>query len=180
MEDKVLVERAKKGEKDAYGLLYKKYFHKVFRYCKFNTKSEEEAKDVCQDAFVKAYKKISDFKTNGVWSFQAFVFTIARNLIIDATRKKKEANIDDYENLQSDENLFDKNERHENIEKVKNVLSKLEEIERQIVLLRFFEEMPSSEVAKILGMNDGALRVRTHRVMQKMKDLYEVLYGKRN
>ena len=66
------------------------------------------------------------------------------------------------------------------VQRVREVLSKLEDIDRQIILLRYFEEMSSQEVAKILGLKDGALRVRTFRVMQKMKDIFEALYGKRN
>ncbi len=180
MEDKELVKRAQKGEKDAFGLLYQKYFQKVFRYCKFNTKNEELAKDICQESFVKAYKKIKDFKTDGLWSFQSFIFTIARNLIIDNSRRKKEATLEEIENLQSSENLYDQIERSEDVEKVRTVLSKLEDVEKQIVILRFFEDMSSQEVAKILGIKDGALRVRTFRVTQKMKEIFESLYGKRN
>ncbi|MDO8269143.1 MAG: RNA polymerase sigma factor [Candidatus Levybacteria bacterium] len=180
MEDKDLVERAQRGEKDAFGLLYQKYFQKIFRYCKINLKNEELAKDICQESFVKAYKKLKDFKTDGQWSIQAFLFTIARNLIIDHSRRKKEASIEDYENLQSMEDPYEDSERRENIQKIRTVLSKLEEVDRQIVILRYFEEMPSLEVAKILGIKDGALRVRTFRVMQKVKDIYESLYGQKN
>lgn len=180
MSDEDLVKKAQQGEQNAFGLLYQKYFQKVYRYCKFNTNSEELAKDICQESFVKAYKKIKDFKLTGNWSFQAFVFAIARNQIIDISRRKKESNIDDYENLESSENLFESLERQEDIGHVRKVLSKLDEIERQILILRYFEDMPSQEVAKILKMKDGALRVRTHRVMQKAKDIFESLYGKRN
>lgn len=178
MDDKDLVKRAQKGEKEAYGLLYQKYFQKVFRYCMFNTKNEEVAKDITQESFVKAYKKLTTFSTDGQWSIQAFLFTIARNLIIDNSRRKKETNIDEYDNLESGQNLYDDFERIENSQKLRNVLKKLDEIERQIVMLRYFEELPSQQVAKILKMNDGALRVRTHRVLQKLKDILE--YGKGN
>lgn len=180
MDDKELIKRAQEGSRQAFGDLYKKYFQKIYRYCKFNTSNDEIAKDICQESFLKAYKKLKEFKTDGTWSFQAYLFTIARNLIIDASRKKREINIDEYENLESNENLYDNIEKKEIVKKVRVVISKLDEIERQIVILRFFEELPSLEVAKILNMNDGALRVRTHRVMQKLKDIFEVLYGKRN
>lgn len=180
MEDKDLVERAQRGEKDAFGLLYQKYFQKIFRYCKINLKNEELAKDICQESFVKAYKKLKDFKTDGQWSIQAFLFTIARNLIIDHSRRKKEASLEDYENLQSMEDPYEDFEKRENIQKIRTVLLKLEEVDRQIVILRYFEEMPSQEVAKILGIKDGALRVRTFRVMQKVKDIFESLYGQKN
>lgn len=180
MDEKELIEKAQKGDKKAFGLLYQKYFQKIFRYCKYNTKNEEAAKDICQESFVKAYKKIKNFKTDGAWSLQSFLFTIARNLIIDNTRKKKEENIENYEDLESNENLYDNFERKENILKVKKMFAKLEDLERQIVILRYFEELSSQEVAKILKINDGALRVRTFRVMKKLKVLFETNYGKRN
>lgn len=180
MEDKDLIKRAQEGSKEAFGDLYKKYFQKVYRYCRFNTVHDELAKDICQESFLKAYKKLKDFKTDGVWSFQSYLFTIARNLIIDASRKKRDINIDEFENLESNENLYENVEKKEIIKKVRLSISKLDEIERQIVLLRFFEELPSLEVAKILNMTGGALRVRTHRIMQKLKDIFEILYEKRN
>jgi len=180
MEDKILIKKAQKGEKEAFGLLYQKYFQKIFRYCRINTNNDELAKDICQESFVKAYKKLSSFKTDGIWSFQAFLFAIARNQIIDISRKRKEANIEDYENLESNENLYDELERKNNINRIRTVLAKLDEMDRQIIVLRYLEELSSSEVAKILKINDGALRVRTFRVMQKVKDIFEGLYGKNN
>lgn len=180
MEDLELIRRAQKGDKDAFGLLYKKYFQKIFRYCKINLNNDELAKDICQESFVKAYKKLSEFKTDGQWSIQAFLFTIARNLIIDNSRRKKEANLDEYENITDGHDLYEDYERKTVIKKVRIALSKLDEVDRQIVILRYFEELPSIEVAKILGIKDGALRVRTFRVMQKIKDIYEGLYGKSN
>lgn len=180
MEDKILIKRAQKGDKEAYGALYKKYFQKIYRYCRINTNNEELAKDISQECFVKAYKKLSDFKTEGVWSFQSFLFTIARNMIIDNSRRKKEADIEDYENLQSNEDLYENFERNQNIYKMQKVLSKLDENERQIVILRYFEELPSQEVARILGINDGALRVRTFRIIKKIKTIFNTLYGANN
>lgn len=179
-EDKKLIQRAKKGDKDAFGELYKKYFQKIYRYCFFNTKNEEHAKDICQESFVKAWKKISTFATEGQWSFQAFLFAIARNQIIDDSRKKKEQDIQDFEGLVDTTDLYGDLEKKDTRERVKNVLSKLNELERSILVLRYFEELPSQEIAEIVGINDGALRVRTHRILEKVKVIFEELYGKRN
>ena len=179
-EEEYLIKKAQKGDKEAYGQLYKKYFQKIYRYCKFNTESDEVAKDICQESFVKAWKKIKDFKTEGNWSLQSFLFTIARNLIIDRVRKKKEYSLEQFEELPSEYDLYEQIDKKLEVQRVREVLSKLEDIDRQIILLRYFVEMSSQEVAKILGLKDGALRVRTFRVMQKMKDIFEALYGKRN
>lgn len=180
MEDRILIEKAKKGDNEAFGHIYKKYFQKVYRYCRINLKNEELAKDICQESFVKAYKKLKSFSTDGQWSFQSFVFTIARNLIIDNSRLKKSEKIENYEDLESTENLYENFERSENNRKIRNVLSKLDEVDRQIIVLRYFEELSSQEVAKILGIKDGALRVRTFRATQKMKEIFEKIYGKQN
>lgn len=181
MEDlKILIQKAQKGDKNAFGEIYKIYYKKIYRYCSFNTKENALAEDICQDTFVKAWKKIQDFKLDEGWSIQAFLFTIARNLIIDNSRKKENFSIDDYENLETNENFIEDIDRKDNIERVKVALSKLDEIERQIIILRFFEDMDSKEVAQILNVKDGAIRVRTHRIMQKLKEIMEKLYGKRN
>lgn len=179
-EEENLIKKAQKGDADAYGELYKKYFQKIYRYCKFNTDNNEVAKDICQESFVKAWKKLKDFKTEGNWSLQSFLFTIARNLIIDRVRKKKEYALEQFEELPSEYDLYEEVDKGQDVQRVREVLSKLEDMDRQIIILRYFEEMSSQEVAAILGIKDGALRVRTFRVMQKMKDIFEALYGKRN
>lgn len=181
MEDKELIKKAQIGNKEAYGELYKKYFKKIYRYCSFNTNHDELAKDITQETFVKAWIKIKDFELKENWSLQAFLFTIARNLIIDQSRRKKELQIDEFENnLETDENLVDDFDKKEDIKKIKTALSKLDEVERQIIILRYFEEMDTKDVAQVIGIKDGALRVRIHRVLEKLKVIMDHEYGKRN
>lgn len=179
-DEKILIKKAKEGDSDAYGKIYQKYFQKIYRYCQFNTENTELAKDICQESFVKAWKKIKDFSTEGEWSMQAFLFAIARNLIIDHSRRKKELAIEKFEELPDKIDLYEDIDRKDEIKKIRTALSKLDEQDQQIVILRYFEDMSSQDVAQILGIKDGALRVRTYRVMQKLKDIYESLYGKRN
>jgi RNA polymerase sigma-70 factor, ECF subfamily len=176
-----LVNKAKTGDREAFGQIYNLYFAKIFRYAKFNINDEDEAEDICQETFVKAWKSIEKFDSERPdWSIQAFLFTIARNLIIDRSRKKKDLKINEYTQIETNENFYEDLDHKENVETVKKVLSRLEEIERQIIILRFFEEMDTKEIAGILNMKDGALRVRLHRTMEKMKQITESLYGTRN
>lgn len=176
-----LVQKAQKGNREAFGEIYKLYFAKIYKYCKFNTNDEDEAQDICQETFVKAWKNIKKFDSDREnWSIQAFLFTIARNLIIDRSRKKKDLHINEYLEIETNENFYENIEKENNINIVKQALSKLEEIERQIIILRYFEEMDTKQIANILGIKDGALRVRLHRTMEKMKQITESLYGKRN
>lgn len=178
---KSLVQKAQRGNREAFGEIYKLYFAKIFRYCKFNTNDESDAQDICQETFVKAWKNIKNFDTDRPnWSIQAFLFTIARNLIIDRSRRKKELHIQEYQMLETSEDFYENAERKNNVELVKQALSKLEDIERQIIILRYFEEMDTKQIANILEIKDGALRVRLHRTMDKLKQFMEILYGKRN
>lgn len=178
---KVLVLKAKDGDKDAFSEIYKLYFKKVYRYCRINVYDQALAQDICQESFVKAWKSIKHFEIDKPnWSIQAFLFTIARNLIIDNSRKKKNTSIENYEHIDSGEDPYEKLDRITNIKNVQEALSRLEEEERQIIILRYFEELDSKEVSKILGVKDGALRVRQFRIMQKLKRILEVIHEKRN
>lgn len=76
-----------------------------------------------------------------------------------------------YQEIETDDDLVEKLSRNENIDRVKRVLAKLSEKDRQIVILRYFEEMSHKEMASILGVREGALRVRTVRVLKKLKEL---------
>lgn len=168
-----LIQRAKSGDKDAFGKLYKHYFPRLYRYCKANIYKDELAADICQEAFLKAWKALPSFTLKEGGTFQAFIYRIARNLIIDLSRKKKEFSLAFYENIETDDDLIGKIERTENIDKVKRMLSKLPEKERQILLLRYFEEMSHKETAKVIGIREGALRVRTTRLLKKLKEMIQ-------
>lgn len=174
-----LIQRAQSGDRQAFGEIYKLYVQKIYRYCLINVKRKEVAEDICQETFVKAWKSLSSFSIINGGTIQSFLFTIARNLIIDLSRKKKEHSIDEYEHIESTEDIFDTVEKNESIQRVHFAISKLDEIDRQIVILRYFEEMSTQEVAQIVGIKDGALRVRIHRVMSKLKDIMEAYYDRR-
>lgn len=183
MEEKLteLIQKAQSGDRNAFGEIYQLYYKKIFRYCSFNVYDSAAAQDICQETFVKAWKKVKDFKMNKPdWSFQAFLFAIARNLIIDRSREKKEYALEAYEDIETGEDHYENLDRKTDIERVKKAISKLDEVEQQIIILRYFEEMDSKEVAHILKIKDGALRVRQSRVLQKLKNIMEVLYGNRN
>ncbi len=166
-----LIKKAKAGDKDAFGVLYKHYFPRLYRYCKANIYKDELAADICQETFLKAWKALPAFTLKIGGTFQAFIYRIARNIIIDLSRKKKEFSLTFYQDIETDDDLVGKFERTENIDKVKRVLSKLSEKDRQILILRYFEDMSHKETAKVIGIREGALRVRTTRLLKKIKEL---------
>jgi RNA polymerase sigma-70 factor (ECF subfamily) len=165
-----LITRAQNGDKDAFGQIYSIFYQRIFRFCKFNTKQNATAQDICQETFFKAWKSLPSFSQKG-GSFQAYLFKIARNLIIDMSRKKKEERLPDYFDVVSDEHVEEKVERDEKTAKVQQALAQLNEIDRQIVILHYFEDMTQIEVARVIGVKEGNIRVKTHRVLKKLKEI---------
>lgn len=166
-----LVYRAQKGEKEAFGQIYKIYSRKIYRYCYVNSGDKEQAWDLVQETFLKAWKSMSNFSLEAGGTIQAYLFRIARNLMIDLSRKKKEYPLDEALEIEGHEDFEEDLDRKDLESQLKNALSRLDETDRQIVVLRYFEELPPPEAAKILGMNEGAFRVRTHRALKKLKEL---------
>ena len=161
--------KAQKGDKVAFGTIYELFYERIYRYCYFNTRKRELALDICQETFVRAWQGLPKFAMYKGGSLQAFLFRIARNLIIDNHRKKKEVSIEGYQNLESHDDNEEDIDKKDDERKLKAAISELKEKDRQIIVLKYFEDLSGAEIAKILKMREGALRVRTHRIVQNLK-----------
>jgi len=166
-----LLEKAKKGDKEAFGFLYKEYFNKIYRYCRANMYQEELASDVAQETFLRAWKSLPGFTQTENGTFQSYLFTIARNLIVDLSRKQRDIPLETLEEKAANDNVEEGYDRKEKNLTVKRALSLLNELDRQIIILRYFEELKYEDVAWLLGINAGALRVRTSRILKKLYNI---------
>ncbi len=175
-----LIQKAQKGDKESFSRLYQYFYKKIYRYLFFQIRDEQLCKDFCQDTFIKAWKSLSNFSIRKNGTFQAFLFAIARNLVIDHSRRRKEVKIEEFESLPEEERLYEDITSKEEVLQVRKALDRLSEDERQIIILKYFEEMSGEEIAKVLSMKEGAVRVRIHRIMEKLKIYYESDYGRKN
>ena len=119
---------------------------------------QEDAEELTQDVFLKAFQQLSSFKAES--SFSTWIYRIATNLAISAVRKKRNdvLRLDDsvFANLsdtQVDEALEDESE--EQMERLQQAMNQLEADERALITLYYLEEKPLAEVAFILGMTEG-------------------------
>lgn len=165
-----LLKKAQDDDKDAYGKIYSLFYERIYKYCRFNCNNQETAIDICQDTFLKAWKALPSFTTKK-GTFQAFLYKIAKNLIIDNSRKKKEESINNYEHLETKEDFASDIDKNTSINKLKKAIEKLNQKDKQIIVLHYFEELPGVDIAKIVGIREGALRVRTHRIIKKLQDI---------
>ncbi len=170
-ESVALVEQAKKGDKFAFGLLYKEFMPRIYRYILYLVSDTQKAEDLTQETFLKTWKYLPKFSSKK-GTFQAFVYRIARNLVIDYQRKKKAVllGIEFSKKLASNENVEEGYERHEKVGELKKALSKLAEFDRELIVLRYFEELSFREIAKTVKKKEGSIRVRVHRALAVLKE----------
>ncbi|MHA2062336.1 MAG: RNA polymerase sigma factor [Candidatus Sifarchaeia archaeon] len=165
-ESVALVEQAKEGDKFAFGSLYKEFMPRIYRYILYLVTDIQRAENLTQETFLKTWKYLPKFSSKK-GTFQAFLYRIARNLVIDYQRKKKAVplGIEFSKKLASREDLEKSYERQEKVAELKKALSKLPVFDRELIVLRYFEELSFNEIAKTVRKKEGAVRVRVHRAL---------------
>ena len=167
------VKRAIAGDKESFGELYKIFLNRIYRFVYYLVGDEFSAEDITQNTFLRAWNGLANFSLNE-GTFQSYLYTIARNLVIDTQRKKKVYSLDGMGDVvESQEAPEEAVWRDEASEKVHAALSEMEADDQQIIILRFFEEMKFDEISKVVGKESGAVRVKVHRLMGVLKQKLE-------
>lgn len=166
---KLLVDQAKAGDKNAFAGIYRQFYNAIRKYAHFNLKKKEEADDIAQNTFIKAWQALPKFSWHHDKSLQAFLYKIARNHIIDLSRRKPVADIDDIPEIPKEDNLLDALAEEEQRTSVQKLLLQLSDWERQLVTWRFWDELSYQQIAKRTHQNTEALRVALHRALRKLK-----------
>src|SRR5438128_2513306 len=99
----LIIHEAKQGNRNAFEKIYKLYYQRIYRYCRINITIDELADDICQETFIRAWKALSSFTLKNGGTLQAFLFRIARHLLIDLSRKKKEFSLAEYAEIETNE-----------------------------------------------------------------------------
>jgi RNA polymerase sigma-70 factor (ECF subfamily) len=166
----ILVQRAKSGDKDAFAEIYETHLTPVYRYLYVRLGSKEEAEDITQETFLKAYEAIGRFEATRD-NFLPYLFTVARNLLINRGKKKR-PDVHPPEELDREAGAGDTawfTEQEERKETVRSALTALSETEREIVELRFFGERTYAEIAELCDKREDAVRQHIARAMKKMR-----------
>lgn len=166
-----LVKRACKGDEIAFGRIYDLYFDKVYRFVYFRVNHREAAQDLVSEVFIKAWDKMS--RIQEVAAFNAWIFQIARNLVIDYYRSRK-PNIDLalLENvLEYEDNMVDRANLSFQQKAFLDRLKHLTNEQQLVIKMKFLEELDNADIARILGKTEGAIRVIQHRAIAELKKL---------
>ncbi len=156
-----MLDTNKDKEKD-FLKVYEDLADPVFRHCYFRLSDREKAKDVVQETFKRFWE---NFEKEKIENTKAFVFKIANNLIIDLYRKRKEESLDTLM-----EDGFDVgSDDHEAIlssvmgRELTSMLDKLSDTYRDLIVMRYIDDVPVYEIASIMGLSESAVSVRIHR-----------------
>ena len=170
-EESHIIKEILNGKTEQYEYFLDRYGQQVFVLVDRIVSCQEDAEELTQDVFLKAFQQLSSFKAES--SFSTWIYRIATNVAISAVRKKRNdvLRLDDsvFANLsdtQVDEALEDESE--EQMEHLQLAMNQLEADERALITLYYLEEKPLAEVAFILGMTDGNAKVKLHRIRKKL------------
>ncbi|MBK5280099.1 MAG: sigma-70 family RNA polymerase sigma factor [Bacteroidia bacterium] len=159
---------------DAFRPLYEAYFKKIYLFVMHRVGDKDIAGDLTQQVFLSALTHIGRYQFRG-FPFSAWLFRIAINQCNNFFRKKKlnrtvvleDASVEHlYAEITADQTL------EEWERQLPAILEKLEQDELYVIELRFFEARPFKEIADILGITENYAKVRTYRILEKMKKLF--------
>ena len=170
----VLVRRGQNGGSGAFDELYTHIFTPIYRYVYFRVKRKEDAEDIAQTVFLRAYQSLPRFEDKGV-SPLAYFYSIARNAVIDHWRKKREILFGDMgdgvfdipDSSGSERRVLEKMWADEIIREGMGALTPLE---AEALTLKFMHDLPNQEIAFLLGKTEEAVRQLQSRGIRKMRE----------
>ena len=178
LNDNEIISKVLSGDTQAYAALVTRYQNYVFTLTLRMVKSREDAEEVAQDIFVKAYRALADFR--GDSKFSTWLYTIVNTTCITFLRKKKlEVHSLDNENVfaaaDSQDSGFRANlvEQKSKVNMVNQAIALLSPDDAQVITLFYKAEQSLEEIAQVLGLEANTAKVRLHRARTRLKEKME-------
>ncbi|MBV9349189.1 MAG: RNA polymerase sigma factor [Patescibacteria group bacterium] len=174
-----VLQKAKKGDTEAFSLIYTDYYSPIYKYIYTRTGSKEQAEDLTQEVFLKAYRSIKSFRITDA-SPLAYFYTIARNAVIDFRRKQSIVKVQNLEIIEAvgDEspNAEDRAIREEQWEYVQECLQRLTEDQQEIITLKFMSGLTNKEISAMTGKSEMAIRQTQSRGLRTLGKLFKKIH----
>jgi RNA polymerase sigma-70 factor (ECF subfamily) len=157
-----------------------RYQHRLLRYLLYLTSNREQAEDLFQEVWMRVLVRGGQF--NGKSRFDTWLFTIARNLVIDLRRKRTMSSLEEmFETAGEDDrpmgveiandgpSPFDQCSSSEDRDRLARALLKMEPLHREVLVLRFYEDLSLEEIAKVTSAPLSTIKSRLYRGLSSMK-----------
>ncbi|MBI5742228.1 MAG: RNA polymerase sigma factor [Candidatus Niyogibacteria bacterium] len=148
---------------------YNELVDQIFRFVYLKTSSRETAEDLTSECFMSTVKYL---QTNEVQNLRAFLYKTARNKIIDHYRIKGRVIYSDEAVLANEGEIgYEDIVNRQDARMVRDTLVNLEDADKEVLTLRYTEDLSVTDIAKIVGKNPVAVRVQIFRALRKMRDI---------
>jgi len=170
--DAYYIEKIQAGETECFSVLLDRYSQSVFSLIIKIAGSREDAEELTQDVFLKVFRSLTSFQGNSL--FSTWLYRIAYNVAISATRKKKyewttieESMIENLSESEINDDV-EQLEKEEQLNRLEKALGQLLPDERALVTLFYMQEKQIDEIASITGLSISNVKVKLHRIRKKM------------
>jgi RNA polymerase sigma-70 factor (ECF subfamily) len=172
-QDQKLVQDAQQNP-ESFALLYDKYFDQIFRYVYRRVSDKDTVEDLVSQTFFDAFAHIKSFEWRG-FPFSSWLYKIAHNNVLKWYReqsKVQKVGLDDVAELvdHSADSKAEASLKEKQLE-VQQVIGQLDWEEKEIIRLKFFEEVSNIEIAEIMGLSANHIGVKVYRTLKKVKQL---------
>lgn len=173
LKEKLLLFRLKlKRNPEAFGEFFDLYHNKIYRYIFFKVSNKEEAKDLTSETFLRVWQHINQNKP--ITNLNALLYSVAKNLIIDHYRKQAQLESAPEEMLQfipddKSRKIVQEMDIKEDLKVITKSLIKIKEEYQEVIVLRFVEDLAINEVAEIMNISAGNVRVLQHRAFAALR-----------
>lgn len=173
-EERRLVQRAIAKDQTAFAELYDRHVVRVYRHIYYLVGDAREAEDLTAQTFLKAWEAIGRYKERGA-PIVAWLLRIAHNLTVSYLRSKRDhSELDDvYVDQKRGGNPEEVLEQSSDERSVREAVMQLRDEQRQVIMLRFVEEMGYQEVAQMIGKSVPAVRVIQHRALGNLRKIMQ-------
>ena len=168
-----IIARARRGDADAFEQLVAAYRNQVFRLALRMCGNEADADEVAQEAFLSAWKGLPNFR--GESRFSTWLYQLTTHAAIDLMRREKRQaaaeDIDEITTADDGPSPQQQVERAETQREIRSALMQLPEEYRQVLLLRFMQELSYEEIGRALKLPVGTVKSRLNRAKAQLKDI---------
>ena len=153
-----LVADARRGNEAAFTELYRRYADRVYRFCLFRVRQPADAKDLMQQTFLRAIEALPRYEERGL-PFGAWLFRIARNVVIDHERARRDAlDLDDLARTGADPAIEDETGGLADRAVLLAALARLTPEQRDVIGYRFFADLSARETGRLMGRGEATVR----------------------
>lgn len=171
--DEQVMQKLSKGQMKYAAELFERYHVRLYNFYLYQGVPKENAEDLVQVIFERLIRYRQSFHAG--MPFRSWLYQIARNVKADFARKKKFL-ISDFTEVESlqlkDEGMQEHRDKQNQVNKLRKALEQLTEDNRELILLTRFQKMKYKEVADMLGISEGAVKVKVHRAIKQLRGHY--------